>query len=332
MVQEHVKGHYRQSAGDQPKHTSSNPAVEITPIYNTTNNNLVSGLSVADTNMLLANTKTLSSFLASQTLLPMIQAAAAAGNLNNNNNSSSQPNANGIVMSSSGLGAGSTVDGKGVVGGGGQSSQALAKAQPPGLMGLSTGVGGSGATATATNSVCVKILPKAQLSQQLLLGNGNNNNNNNNAGVTVNRNTKPSPHVNNQANHSNDHGEMDEASSGGTVGHNYRSQLSYRCGHCQQVSNWKHVIQVFTNNWSFGVVTAGGGVWTGVAVWRRPLTHPPRSHLHKIASLTTLIKINKNSSFLGGTLGLFHDGGRDWVDGSNQGSTHLSLLPLLIPV
>lgn len=45
----------------------------------------------------------------------------------------------------------------------------------------------------------------------------------------------------------NEHGETDEASSGGTsvVNGGWRGPAPYRCGHCHQVSNWKHVIQVF---------------------------------------------------------------------------------------
>lgn len=43
----------------------------------------------------------------------------------------------------------------------------------------------------------------------------------------------------------NEHGETDEASSGGTsVNGGWRGPAPYRCGHCHQVSNWKHVIQV----------------------------------------------------------------------------------------
>lgn len=58
----------------------------------------------------------------------------------------------------------------------------------------------------------------------------------------------------------NEHGEMDEASShqsmmimgggGGSSaavtagGGSWRDPAPYRCGHCHQVSNWKHVIQV----------------------------------------------------------------------------------------
>lgn len=45
-----------------------------------------------------------------------------------------------------------------------------------------------------------------------------------------------------------EHGEMEEASSGGTSVSEWRP-APYRCGHCHQVSNWKHVIQVFTNTW-----------------------------------------------------------------------------------
>lgn len=48
----------------------------------------------------------------------------------------------------------------------------------------------------------------------------------------------------------NEHGEAEEASSGvvtttgsGVTG--WRGPAPYRCGHCHQVSNWKHVIQVF---------------------------------------------------------------------------------------
>lgn len=41
----------------------------------------------------------------------------------------------------------------------------------------------------------------------------------------------------------NDHGEMDEASSGVTSVSGWRCPAPYRCGHCHQVSNWKHVIQ-----------------------------------------------------------------------------------------
>lgn len=45
----------------------------------------------------------------------------------------------------------------------------------------------------------------------------------------------------------NEHGETDEASSGGTsvVNGGWRGPAPYRCGHCHQISNWKHVIQVF---------------------------------------------------------------------------------------
>lgn len=42
-----------------------------------------------------------------------------------------------------------------------------------------------------------------------------------------------------------EHGEMDEASSLGTSVTGWRDPAPYRCGHCHQVSNWKHVIQVF---------------------------------------------------------------------------------------
>lgn len=337
LVQEHVKGHYRDE--DKAKNNNNNsPSVEITPIYNTTNNNIVGGL---DANLLLASSKTLSSFLASQNLLPIIQAAVQGSTNNNNNNNNGQPNANGIVNLSSGGGAGTgvggigTVDGNGgVVGGGNQKNsnpiqgvlQQLpsvtataiqpqgVQLSPPGLIGTLTG---------ASNNSFVKILPKGQQAQQqspqtqLMLGANTNATN-----VMVSPRNKPNPplpqttgsssstatpqkhpqqQVNNLANsHSNDHGEMEEASSGGTtVGHhNYRSQLSYRCGHCQQVSNWKHVIQVFTNNWSFGVLywvagrtaqhACGGELvpWHIVRVSGRPATIP---HLHKIASLTTLI-------------------------------------------
>lgn len=47
----------------------------------------------------------------------------------------------------------------------------------------------------------------------------------------------------------NKHGETDEASSGGTsvVNGGWRGPAPYRCGFCHQVSNWKHVIQVYTN-------------------------------------------------------------------------------------
>lgn len=44
-----------------------------------------------------------------------------------------------------------------------------------------------------------------------------------------------------------EHGEMDEASSLGTSV-TWRDPAPYRCGHCHQVSNWKHVIQVFLTN------------------------------------------------------------------------------------
>lgn len=43
----------------------------------------------------------------------------------------------------------------------------------------------------------------------------------------------------------NDNGEMDEASSGINSVNGLRGTAPYRCGHCHQVSNWKHVIQVF---------------------------------------------------------------------------------------
>lgn len=49
----------------------------------------------------------------------------------------------------------------------------------------------------------------------------------------------------NQKSTSNEYGEMDEASSGVTSAPGWRGPQPYRCGHCQQVSNWKHVIQVF---------------------------------------------------------------------------------------
>ena len=42
-----------------------------------------------------------------------------------------------------------------------------------------------------------------------------------------------------------ENGEMDEASSLGTSVTGWRGPAPYRCGHCHQVSNWKHVIQVF---------------------------------------------------------------------------------------
>ncbi|GAB0094090.1 uncharacterized protein DMENIID0001_093130 [Sergentomyia squamirostris] len=50
---------------------------------------------------------------------------------------------------------------------------------------------------------------------------------------------------NNNNNNNNENGELDEASSGGTtVMPGWRgATASYRCGHCHQVSNWKHVIQ-----------------------------------------------------------------------------------------
>lgn len=300
-----MKVHYRtEDQSSKGNKANQQPAVEITPIYNTTNNNIVSGLSAADTSLLLANSKTLSSFLASQSLLPIIQAAAAAGaGVTINNNSSSQPNANGIVLSSGTTTAtggvvtgGSTVDGNGngvvVVGaGGGGGNNNHHQQQPNPQLGLgkhpaSQSQGAklgqlglamnnlSSHTASSVNQVSLKILPKVSTQQQLatnasvVLQAGHrtkaqvNNNNNNN---TPNHNNQSQSHGT-QANPLNDHGEMDEASSGGTtVGHSYRSQLSYRCGHCQQVSNWKHVIQVFTNNWSFGVSVnvakghAGGG-------------------------------------------------------------------------
>lgn len=43
----------------------------------------------------------------------------------------------------------------------------------------------------------------------------------------------------------NENGEMDEASSRGTSVSAWRCPAPYRCGHCHQVSNWKHVIQVY---------------------------------------------------------------------------------------
>jgi len=45
-----------------------------------------------------------------------------------------------------------------------------------------------------------------------------------------------------------EHGETDEASSLGTSVTGWRDPAPYRCGHCHQVSNWKHVIQVFLTN------------------------------------------------------------------------------------
>lgn len=51
-----------------------------------------------------------------------------------------------------------------------------------------------------------------------------------------------------------EHGEVDEASSvGTTVSSGWRDPAPYRCGHCHQVSNWKHVIQVLllTTHYSF---------------------------------------------------------------------------------
>lgn len=42
----------------------------------------------------------------------------------------------------------------------------------------------------------------------------------------------------------NENGEMDEASSGLNSVNGWRGAAPYRCGHCHQVSNWKHVIQV----------------------------------------------------------------------------------------
>lgn len=42
-----------------------------------------------------------------------------------------------------------------------------------------------------------------------------------------------------------ENGEMDEASSLGTSVTGWRDPAPYRCGHCHQLSNWKHVIQVF---------------------------------------------------------------------------------------
>lgn len=42
----------------------------------------------------------------------------------------------------------------------------------------------------------------------------------------------------------NEHGETDEASSGVTSVNGWRGPAPYRCGHCHQASNWKHVIQV----------------------------------------------------------------------------------------
>lgn len=67
-------------------------------------------------------------------------------------------------------------------------------------------------------------------------------------------NTSSSSMLNNTNNESSmmmtatEHGEMEEASSGGTSVSEWRP-APYRCGHCHQVSNWKHVIQVFTNTW-----------------------------------------------------------------------------------
>lgn len=52
---------------------------------------------------------------------------------------------------------------------------------------------------------------------------------------------------NHQPNGNNENGEMDEASSllgSSSVTGNWRDPAPYRCGHCHQVSNWKHVIQV----------------------------------------------------------------------------------------
>lgn len=66
-----------------------------------------------------------------------------------------------------------------------------------------------------------------QQQQKSTINNSNNSNSNNNNTI--------------------DHGEMDEASSGVTSVSGWRCPAPYRCGHCHQVSNWKHVIQVFTN-------------------------------------------------------------------------------------
>lgn len=57
--------------------------------------------------------------------------------------------------------------------------------------------------------------------------------------------------VSETAQSTNEHGEMDEASSLGTSVTGWRDPAPYRCGHCHQVSNWKHVIQVFLTNQTF---------------------------------------------------------------------------------
>lgn len=43
-------------------------------------------------------------------------------------------------------------------------------------------------------------------------------------------------------------GEMDDTSSGLNSVNGWRGTAPYRCGHCHQVSNWKHVIQVYFTN------------------------------------------------------------------------------------
>lgn len=49
----------------------------------------------------------------------------------------------------------------------------------------------------------------------------------------------------------NENGEMDEASSGLNSVNGWRGAAPYRCGHCHQVSNWKHVIQVLLTRTHF---------------------------------------------------------------------------------
>lgn len=64
----------------------------------------------------------------------------------------------------------------------------------------------------------------------------------------------------------NENGEMDEASSGLNSVNGWRGAAPYRCGHCHQVSNWKHVIQVLLT---------------------RTHSHPSMSQFHRTGKKTT---------------------------------------------
>lgn len=97
-------------------------------------------------------------------------------------------------------------------------------------------------TQTTTTTQLNQISPQKIVNAENLLG--KNNLNNGSSGSTIKQ-------ISTQQNTTplvvNNNGETDEANSGVSSVSGWRCPAPYRCGHCHQVSNWKHVIQVFTN-------------------------------------------------------------------------------------